>query len=72
MFKTTFICPIFIDPFEWVVMTSRLKNAGATYQHSMNLIFHDLVDVNMEVYIDDTMIKSDAHTSHLAKIYLVF
>ncbi|KAL5658302.1 hypothetical protein ACJX0J_031465, partial [Zea mays] len=37
----------------------------------MNLIFHDLVDVIMEVYIDDTMIKSDAHTSHLAKIYLI-
>jgi hypothetical protein len=36
--KTTFICPGFIGLFEWVVMTFGLKNAGATYQRTMNLI----------------------------------
>ena len=41
--KTTFICPGFIDLFEWVVMTFGLKNAGATYQRAMNLIFHELL-----------------------------
>jgi hypothetical protein len=37
--KTAFICPGFIGLFEWVVMTFGLKNAGATYQRAMNLIF---------------------------------
>jgi predicted alpha/beta-fold hydrolase len=34
-------------------MTFGLKNAGATYQRAMNIIFHDLIGVIMEVYIDD-------------------
>jgi hypothetical protein len=43
MSKTVFRCPCFIGLFEWVVMTFGLKNAGATYQRDMNLIFHDLL-----------------------------
>jgi hypothetical protein len=35
--KTALHCPRFISLFEWVVMTFRLKNAGATYQRAMNL-----------------------------------
>ena len=57
MSKMAFICPGFVGLFEWVVMTFRLKNAGATYQRAMNLIFHDLIGMIMEVYIDDIVIK---------------
>jgi hypothetical protein len=49
--KMTFICPGFVSIFEWVVMTFGLKNAGATYQRAMNLIFHDLIGMIMELYI---------------------
>ena len=35
-----------------------LKNASATYQRAMNLIFHDLIDRNIEVYIDEVVVKS--------------
>jgi hypothetical protein len=42
---------------EWVVMTFGLKNACAMYQRVMNLIFHDLLGVLMEVYIDDVVVK---------------
>jgi hypothetical protein len=42
MSKMSFRCPGFISLFEWIVMTFGLKNAGATYQRAMNLIFHDL------------------------------
>jgi len=35
-----------------------LKNAGAIYQRAMNLIFHNLLGVILEVYIDDIVIKS--------------
>jgi hypothetical protein len=37
--KTAFRSPGFIGLFKWVVMTFGLKNAGATYQRAMNLIF---------------------------------
>ena len=67
-----FICPGFVGLFEWVVMTFGLKNASATYQRAMNLIFHDLLGVIMVVYIDDIVIKSAAHTSHLDDLHLAF
>jgi site-specific recombinase XerC len=41
-------------------MTFGLKNAGATYERAMNLIFHDI------------MIKLAAHKSHLANLRLAF
>jgi hypothetical protein len=53
MSKTVFRCPGFICLFEWVVMTFSLKNADATYQRAMNLIFHNLLGIILEVYIDD-------------------
>jgi hypothetical protein len=46
--KTAFICLGFVGLFEWIVMTFGLKNAGATYQKAMNLIFHDLLDIIVE------------------------
>ena len=70
MSKTAFICPGFIGLFEWVVMTFGLKNAGATYQRVMNLIFHDLIGIILEVYTDDIVIKSAGLTHHLADLRL--
>jgi hypothetical protein len=54
--------------FEWIVMTFGLKNADATYQHAMNLIFHDLLGVIMEVCIDDIVIKSAGFSEHMADL----
>jgi hypothetical protein len=70
MSKTTFHCPSFINLFEWVVMTFSLKNAGATYQRAMNLIFHDLIGIILEVYIDGVVVNSDSMDSHLAELHL--
>jgi hypothetical protein len=70
MSKTAFRCPSFISLFEWVVMTFDLKNAGATYQRAMNLIFYDLLRIILEVYIDDVIIKSDSMNDHLADLRL--
>jgi hypothetical protein len=44
--------------FEYVVMTFGLKNAGATYQHAMNYVYHDLIGKLVEIYIDDVVVKS--------------
>jgi hypothetical protein len=63
--KTAFRCPGFIGLFEWVVMTFGLKNAGATYQRAMNLIFHDLLGIMLEIYMDDVIVKLDSMDNHL-------
>ena len=70
--KTAFICPGFIGLFEWVVMTFGLKNAGATYQRAMNFIFHELLGIILEVYIDDIVVKSVAFDAHLADLCKAF
>ena len=51
-------------------MTFGLKNAGAIYQRAMNLIFHDLLGIILEVYIDDIVIKSAGLSHHLADLRL--
>jgi hypothetical protein len=58
--------------FEWVVMTFGLKNAGAMYERAMNLIFHDLLGVILQVYIDDVVVKLAVFKSHLANLHLAF
>src|SRR6185312_12222911 len=63
--KMAFVCPGFVGLFEWVVMTFGLKNTGATYQRAMNLIFHDLLGVILEVYIDNIIIIKSASLDHL-------
>jgi hypothetical protein len=70
MSKMTFCCTGFISLCEWVVMTFSLKNIGVTYQRAMNLIFHDLLGIILEIYIDDVIIKSDNMDSHLANLRL--
>ena len=63
--KTAFRCPGSIGIFEWIVMPFGLKNAGATYQRVMNLIFHDMLHKFMEVYIDDVVVKSQTFEEHV-------
>jgi hypothetical protein len=70
MSKTAFRCPYFIGLFEWVVMNFGLKNADATYQRAMNLIFHDLLGIVLEIYIDDVIVKSDSMNNHFADLRL--
>ena len=56
--KTSFRCPGSIGTFEWLVMPFGIKNASATYQRAMKVIFHDMLGHHMEVYIDDIVVKS--------------
>ena len=70
--KTTFRCPGSLGMYEWVVMPFNLKNAGATYQRAMNVIFHDLIGHSVEVYIDDIVVKSSNFERHLEVLKLAF
>jgi hypothetical protein len=70
--KTVFHCLGFIVLFEWVVIIFGLKNAGATYQRDMNLIFHDLLGVLMEFYIDNVVVKSVGFEEHMTNLKLSF
>jgi hypothetical protein len=45
---------------------------GAAYQRAMNLIFHDLLGVILEVCIDDLVVKSASFDRHLAGLRVVF
>ncbi|CAL9020082.1 unnamed protein product, partial [Prunus brigantina] len=70
--KTAFRCPGSIGTFEYVVMPLGLKNAGATYQRAMNAIFHDMIGRNLEVYIDDVVVKSESRPGHLIDLRSAF
>ena len=47
------------------VMPFGLKNAGATYQRLVNKMFNKQIGRNMEVYVDDMLVKSKKELVHL-------
>lgn len=55
-----------------MTMPFRLKNAEATYKCLVNKIFHELIDRNMEAYVDDLLVKSRIATSLIANLREVF
>jgi hypothetical protein len=52
-------------------MTFGLKNAGATYQRAMNYMFHDLIGKQVEINIDDVVVKSASAEGHLGDLWRV-
>ena len=46
-------------------MPFELKDAGATYQRLVNKMFSEQIGRNMEVYMDDMLIKSKEELTHL-------
>ncbi|RVW66506.1 Retrovirus-related Pol polyprotein from transposon 17.6 [Vitis vinifera] len=47
------------------VMPFGLKNAGATYQRAATTLFHDMMHIDVEVYVDDMIVKSRGRADHL-------
>lgn len=39
-------------------MSFDLKNAGAIYQHTITVLFHDMLNDCLEDYVDNVVIKS--------------
>ncbi|KAL0405208.1 UNVERIFIED_CONTAM: Retrovirus-related Pol polyprotein from transposon.6 [Sesamum latifolium] len=56
----------------YVSMLFGLKNAGATYQRLVDKIFQPQLDRNMEVYVDDVLIKSKEAHHHVEDLEETF
>ncbi|XP_064963219.1 uncharacterized protein LOC135611400 [Musa acuminata AAA Group] len=54
------------------VMSFGLKNAGATYQRAVNKMFAQQIGWNVEVYVDDMIVKSHAAADHLTDLTETF
>ena len=61
--KTAFITSQ--DLYCYKVMPFGLKNAGATYQRLVNKMFSKQIGRNMEVYVNDMLLKSKEELAHL-------
>lgn len=54
------------------VMPFGLKNAGATYQRLVNEMFKDQIGRNVEVYVDDMLVKNLQAKQHLSDLNETF
>ncbi|GKV18278.1 hypothetical protein SLEP1_g28683 [Rubroshorea leprosula] len=52
----------------YVMMPFGLKNAGATYQKMVTIVFRAQIGRNLEVYVDDIVVKSLKAENHLADL----
>ena len=68
--KTTFLTPWGV--FCYQVMPFGLKNARAIYQKAMVMIFHDMIHQELEVYVDDLIVKSRLKEGHIQDLKKVF
>ena len=48
-----------------MVMPFGLKNVGAAYQRLMNKMFAHQIGRNVQVYVDDMLVKSQMEENHL-------
>ena len=53
-------------------MPFRLKNAGSTYQRMMTKMFEPQLGKNVEVYINDMVVKSKLVSEHIGDLTSIF
>ena len=68
--KTAFVTPV--GNYHYKVMSFGLKNAGSTYQRMITKMFESQLGKNVEVYIDDMVVKSKLVSEHLADLSNIF
>ncbi|RVW77424.1 Retrovirus-related Pol polyprotein from transposon 17.6 [Vitis vinifera] len=68
--KTTFITEW--GTYCYRVMPFGLKNVGATYQKAATTLFHDMMHRDVEVYVDDMIVKSRCKADHLEALERFF
>ena len=70
MEKTTFITEC--GTYYYRVIPFGLRNAGATYQRVATTLFHDMMHRDVEVYVDDMIVKSRGRADHLVALEKFF
>ena len=68
--KTAFVTPT--ENYHYKVMPFELKIVGSTYQRMMARMFESQLSKNIEVYIDDMVVKSKVVAKHVADLGSVF
>ena len=68
--KTSFVTPI--GNYHYKVMPFGLKNAGSTYQRMMTKMFESQMGKNIEVYIDNMVVKSKIVSKHIGDLTNIF
>ena len=68
--KTSFVTPI--GNYHYKVMPFGLKNTGSTYQRMMTKMFEAQMGKNIEVYIDDMVVKSKIVSEHVGDLTNIF
>ena len=68
--KTTFVIPI--ENYHYKVMPFVLKNAGSTYQRMMTRMFESQLGKNIEIYIDDMVVKNKMVLEHFEDLRTIF
>ena len=68
--KTTFVTPI--GNYHYKVIPFGLKNDGSTYQRIMTKMFESQMVKNIEVYIDDMVVKSKIVSEHIENLTNIF
>ena len=58
--------------YYYKVMLFGLKNTSATYQRLVNQMFSKQILRNMEVYVDDMLVKSREAKTHLVDLQEAF
>ena len=54
--------------YHYKVMPFSLKNAGSTYQRMMTRMFEPQLDKNIEIYVDDMVVKIKMVSEHLGDL----
>ena len=70
--KTSFVTPV--GNYHYKVMPFGLKNARSTYQMMMTKMFETQIGKNIEVYIDDMVVKRKIvfeNIGHLTNIFKI-
>ncbi|RDX65672.1 Retrovirus-related Pol polyprotein from transposon 17.6, partial [Mucuna pruriens] len=68
--KTAFITDS--GTYCYKVIPFGLKNAGATYQCLMDKIFKEIIGIDVEVYVDDMVVKTTVAANHYRALGRVF